>query len=313
MSDVELRELRYFVAVAEEEHLGRAAARLGVSASPLSRQIRRLEARAGLPLMEHGGRRIRLTPAGRRFLDLARELLAAAAAFDDHLRAERGEPPATLAVGAVDGAVHAGVLADGLAAVTDALPGTAVQVILAGSGAQLDLLRRGELDVALVHTPPPAGDPVLTAHRVLDDPVVLVAPAGHPAATAAVVTPDLLDGTPWATRGPSDAPAGHARFLAAAQAAGFTPDVRYEVGDLALRVALAAAGLACTLVQAGATATLVPAGAPVVTRSLPWLPIRVTVDVAHRHRPPRAARPLLDRLLAGGRGAGGPGARAAGG
>jgi DNA-binding transcriptional LysR family regulator len=72
----ELRQLRYFVAVAETEHVGRAAEILGISQPPLSRQIQQLEARLGLTLFLRDKKRLRLTPAGQNFLTSARELLA---------------------------------------------------------------------------------------------------------------------------------------------------------------------------------------------------------------------------------------------
>ena len=75
---MELQQLRYFVAVAETEHVGRAAERLHISQSPLSRQIRQLEEQLGLQLFERIKQRVRLTPAGRDFLAEARDLLAQA-------------------------------------------------------------------------------------------------------------------------------------------------------------------------------------------------------------------------------------------
>ncbi len=76
MGSIELRHLRYFVAVAEELHFARAAARLGIEQSPLSRQIRELEHAVGVPLFHRTTRRTWLSAAGQRFLDLARRLLA---------------------------------------------------------------------------------------------------------------------------------------------------------------------------------------------------------------------------------------------
>jgi len=83
---MELRHLRYFVAVAEEQNVTRAAARLHVSQPPLSRQIRDLEDELGVNLFEHGAKTIRLTPAGRVFLEEARSVLARA---EEAVRAAR--------------------------------------------------------------------------------------------------------------------------------------------------------------------------------------------------------------------------------
>jgi DNA-binding transcriptional LysR family regulator len=92
MSMLDLRQLSYFVAVAEEEHVGRAAKRLHISQSPLSRQIAGLEDRLGLLLFERIHRRIRLTREGHAFLTQARQVLAQAQALEALGRSLGGEP-----------------------------------------------------------------------------------------------------------------------------------------------------------------------------------------------------------------------------
>src|SRR5947208_1758596 len=80
MNEVELRELRYFLAVAEELNFGRAARRLGMAQPPLSKAVRQLESRLGVPLLERTTRRVALTPAGEVLVDQARYALEAATA-----------------------------------------------------------------------------------------------------------------------------------------------------------------------------------------------------------------------------------------
>src|SRR5215218_6549383 len=102
---VELRQLRYFVAVAEELHFGRAAARVGIAQPPLSQQIQGLERELGVQLFERTKRRVQLTPAGALLLDEARRTLAQAArAVDVAQRAGRGEA-GSLGIGFVGSAV----------------------------------------------------------------------------------------------------------------------------------------------------------------------------------------------------------------
>ena len=119
---MELRQLRYFVAVAEEHHFGRAAARLHIAQPPLSRQIRRFEAELGEPLLYRTTRSVELSPAGEVLLERGREILAAVdGALDDARRAARGEY-GRLAVGFTGSSTYA--LLPALAvALRAALPG----------------------------------------------------------------------------------------------------------------------------------------------------------------------------------------------
>jgi DNA-binding transcriptional LysR family regulator len=111
MSMLDLRQLSYFVAVAEEEHVGRAATRLHISQSPLSRQIAGLEDRLGLRLFERIHRRIRLTHEGRAFLTQARQVLAQAQALEA-LGRSLGDKPAPWARPGPPVTDHAGTSPD---------------------------------------------------------------------------------------------------------------------------------------------------------------------------------------------------------
>ena len=151
MNDLETRELRYFVAVAEELHFGRAAARLGIAQPPLSRAIRQLERRLGVQLLDRNRRGVALTVAGDVLLRGANAALnAVEAAQRDTRRA--GNPGRSLVLVTKAGASH-----DLLRRLLDTCardPGVApVEVLLCEVGEQAQLLRDGRADVALMHHP----------------------------------------------------------------------------------------------------------------------------------------------------------------
>jgi DNA-binding transcriptional LysR family regulator len=175
---VDTRELRYFVAVAEELHFGRAAQRLGIAQPPLSRAIGQLERRLGVTLLERTSRAVTLTEAGAVLL---REGLAALDMMDAAERRTR-----RAATGADAGLVlvtKAGASTELLSKLLDAYaaePGAvAVDIVLCGIGEQGRLLRDGRADVALLHRP---FDSVtgLDVEELYTEGQVAVLPAGHP-------------------------------------------------------------------------------------------------------------------------------------
>ena len=176
---METRELRYFVAVAEELHFGRAARRLGIAQPPLSRAIGQLERRLGVVLLERTSRAVSLTEAGAVLL---REGQAALDAVD---AAERRTRRAALAAGGRPGLVlvtKAGASSELLAKLLDAYgaePGAVpVDVQLCGIAQQERLLRDGRADVALLHRPYDS-TVGLDSEELRTEGQVLVLPAGH--------------------------------------------------------------------------------------------------------------------------------------
>ncbi|MFF5406883.1 LysR family transcriptional regulator [Streptomyces misionensis] len=180
---METRELRYFVAVAEELHFGRAAQRLGIAQPPLSRAIAGLERRLGAPLLERGTRGVTLTGAGAVLLREARAALDAVEAAERRTRraalAGTGRPAVVLAA-------KAGASSELLAKLLDAYaaePGAAaVDVLLCGPGEQAQVLRDGRADVALLHRPfdDTAGFDTEELHT---EGQIVILPSGHPLGT----------------------------------------------------------------------------------------------------------------------------------
>ena len=177
---METRELRYFVAVAEELHFGRAAQRLGIAQPPLSRAISQLERRLGTTLLERTSRGVTLTESGSVLLKEGQAALDAVEAAERRtLRAARavsGEPAIVLAAKAGASSELLAKLLDAYAAKPDAV---AVDVLLCGPGEQGRLLRAGRADVALLYQPfdSTAG---FDTEALGAEKQVVVLPAGHP-------------------------------------------------------------------------------------------------------------------------------------
>ncbi|WP_406141257.1 LysR family transcriptional regulator [Streptomyces sp. NBC_01089] len=152
---METRELRYFVAVAEELHFGRAAQRLGIAQPPLSRAIQQLERRLGAALLDRTSRTVALTEAGGVLLTEGRAALDQVDAAERRTRraalsATAGSPGLVLVTKASASSELLAKLLDAYAAEPGAVP---VEVILCGPAEQARLLRQGRADVALLHRP----------------------------------------------------------------------------------------------------------------------------------------------------------------
>ncbi|MFI6937070.1 LysR family transcriptional regulator [Streptomyces sp. NPDC050287] len=176
MSDLEVRQLRYFMTVAEELHFGRAAERLGMAQPPLSRAIRDLERQLGVQLLERTTRQVTLTPAGQTLLRDARIALdAVVAAAERASNAGKATPVLRVALKAdYDGGLLPGILA-AYRTQEAALP---VDLVLGGRGEQVPALRQGRADVALL--PRPFDDQGLDSEPLLSEPRLVALAATDP-------------------------------------------------------------------------------------------------------------------------------------
>src|SRR5437764_3483697 len=212
---MEVRQLRYFVAVAEELHFGRAAERLQGAQPAVSQQVGRLERELGVRLLERTSRRVALTGDGRRLLDEARAALSAV----DRVRAVAADlsagRAAVLRVGTTPGVGSR--LTRAAAKLRAATPDLTLSLVDGTAAAHIAALRAGELDIALVRGTVGARD--LQARQVWCEPLQLMLPAAHPAATAdSVPIATLADLTLRLPDEDSD-PALHNALLAACRAA----------------------------------------------------------------------------------------------
>ncbi|MEU6280146.1 LysR family transcriptional regulator [Streptomyces sp. NPDC047028] len=211
---MELRQLSYFVAVAEELHFGRAAERLHIVQSAVSQQIQRLERELGAELFDRSPRRVRLTGAGERLLPEARAVLAAA----DRARAAVAAP-AGLRLGTCTGlGAH---LDRVLAALAERAPDVSVDLVSLPVSERLARVAVGGLDAAFVRAAePPPGVRVLP---LWPDTLVAAVPATHPLATRPEIDLADLAGLPLALTARRDNPALVDLVVGACHDAGFEP------------------------------------------------------------------------------------------
>ncbi len=250
---MELRDLRAFVAVAEELHFGRAAARLHMAQPPLSQRIKALEEELGTRLLTRTSRSVALTGPGRLFLERARRTLALAEeAAGEVRRAGRGET-GRLRVGFMGPAMD-GPLPLALRAFRERVPGVGLELAEKPSAAQIEDIVSGALDCGFIRafgqTPP--GLVTLCFTR---EPYVAVLPSGHPLA-------DRSRGAPLPLAALADEPfilfprhAGPGLFdamTAACAKSGFTPRISQEAATKKTGMSLVAAGFGVTLVPASA-------------------------------------------------------------
>jgi DNA-binding transcriptional LysR family regulator len=187
---MDLRQLEYFVAVAEERNFTRAAERVHISQSGVSAQIRRLEQELGAELFDRSARVVALTVAGKAALAHARAALAAAGAVAHAVGEVSEVVRGRLAVGMVVGCTVT-PLFDALAAFHRAHPGVGIALLEGGSEALVEDVRTGTLDLALAGTASPAPDG-LEALVAVGERLVAVIPPGHPlAARGSLALADL--------------------------------------------------------------------------------------------------------------------------
>jgi DNA-binding transcriptional LysR family regulator len=240
---VDVRQLRYFLAVADELHFGRAAARLHIAQPALSQQVRALEAELGLQVLERGARGVTLTDAGAR---LREEALAVVARFDVAV--------ATMArvrdgsIGAVRVGVFSGPVRLRLAAVLSELrrvyPDLEVLTVQMSARAQEAALRDGGLEIALLPWEPA---PPLQSRVIDRQPLGLALPAGHPLAARASVSPSELRSLALVWMGRSSDPDLYDAILGKLDAAGGRPASLLEATTPESSLSIVAAGVAASL------------------------------------------------------------------
>lgn len=175
---MDIRLLEAVVAVADELHFGRAAARLGIAQPPLSQRVRRLERELGVTLFDRDRHGVSITPAGAEIVAHARRIVGDTQRLGRIARGVRAGTHGTLTVGAVGSAFYA-ALPELLAASREKLPGLTLRIKEVETPQQEAALRAGELDIGFLRPPADAG---LDVRIVWREPLIVALPAGHPLA-----------------------------------------------------------------------------------------------------------------------------------
>jgi DNA-binding transcriptional LysR family regulator len=251
---VELRHLRYFVAVGEEEHFGRAAERLHVVQPAVTRQIRQLEEEIGCALFQRLTRGVRLTEAGKAFLEEARRLLADLGRSVDRTRLVAQGKVGRLRVGFSDTATYSGELSSILHNFRARWPDVRLELFPSSSVVAGEQLRRQEVDVAFVYVAP-TDLPNLKTYTISVERWVLALPHTHPLVKRKRVKLRDLKEEPFVWFPRPVAPPLHDRVLAACHAAGLTLNIVQEVNNPTTMLSLVAGGIGVTFTITSAEKT----------------------------------------------------------
>lgn len=236
---VELRLLRYVIAVAEELHFGRAAKRLHLSPPTLSKQVKDLEGNLGYKLFERKTREVLVTPAGIAFVTEARQSLAhAQRAVECGSAASRGDS-GVFSLG-YSPWFRPSLLVKLQAAFAEKLPKTRLGLHSAYSATQIELILKGTLQAGIIELP--VNGEGLETHCIWHDELVVVVPEAHPLANQPEIGRQDLIQEPiiWIAR--SLHPALHRYFLDSCQQLGFLPRITHEVNSVSELLDLVEAG-----------------------------------------------------------------------
>lgn len=244
---IELRHLRYFVAVAGELHFGRAAERLHMAQPPLSQQIRQLEDELGFALFYRTKRVVQLTEAGQIFLDEIRPLFRQLdRAIQRGQLASRGEV-GQLVIGFVSSSMY-NVLPRILQTFRNQVPGVTLTLAELTTDQQMQQLSDGEIDVGLMR--PPVDNPQFDTLLLLQESLVVALPAAHPLARQTTLALNTLAAEPFILFPRPLAPGLYDQIISLCQTANFSPVVAQEAVQMQTIISLVAAEMGIAIVPA---------------------------------------------------------------
>ncbi|MCG5042475.1 LysR family transcriptional regulator [Enterobacteriaceae bacterium 155047] len=293
--NIELRHLRYFIAVAEELHFGRAAARLNISQPPLSQQIQMLEQQVGARLLARTNRSVSLTAAGRQFLADSRQILslvdeAAARAERLHL-GETGE----LRIGFTSSAPFISAVSETLSSFRRHYPDVHIQTREINTREQIAPLNEGSLDLGLMrNTQLPD---TLAWQVILREPLLAMIPRDHPLASQPTVSLSALAKEPFVFFDPHVGTGLYDDILGLMRRYGLAPMITQEVGEAMTIIGLVSAGLGVSILPASFKR--------VQLSEMRWVPIAQEDAISEmwlvwpkHHEQSNAAQRFKERLIA---------------
>jgi DNA-binding transcriptional LysR family regulator len=243
---MELRHLRYFIAVGEELNFTRAAERLNIAQPPLSQQIRQLEEELGVTLFERGTRPLRLTEAGQALLDRSRVLLANLGAVVDEVRRIGRGLSGKLAIGFAGSAMFL-PLPEAIAGFRQDFPGVEITLDEMLAFEIADGLRKRRIDIGFAR-PGLASDEGFAQRVLLQEPYVAALPEAHELSSRGELSLEELAVEPFVLYPARPGPSATDLIVSACQATGFSPRIALEAMHLQTVVSLVAAGIGVSLI-----------------------------------------------------------------
>lgn len=289
--DLELRHLRYFVAVAEELHFGRAAARLNLAQPPLSQQIRRLEEILGYPLFLRTSRAVRLTAAGEVFLERARRTLRNVSDDLEEARSIGRGDEGSLRVGFI-GSGMLTPLPAALRRYRSLYPRVQLQLAELYTASLAESLNRGALDAGFLRD----GGPIdgLHVETIFSEPFVAVLPANHRLAGRREISPADLRGEPFVYFTPTAGKRAYEKPFAIFERHGFRPQIVQEGPHWLTILQLVGAGLG---VSVGPACTRTIGLSTVVCPSFRGTKVVSEVELAYREDEDRAVVKVFSEVV----------------
>ncbi len=285
---MDFRQIQYFIAVAEELHFGRAAARLQITQPALSKQIASLEKMLGVSLLSRTKRTVELTHAGQTFLHHARQLLLQKETAIQLTRRTGCGDIGHLSIGFTKTATQT-VLPTLLRDFLQRYPKVEIDMVELATEAQVTALNQDTIDLAFLH--PPIDQRGLQVYSIFEESFVAVLPLQHPLGRYDTIPLEALAHEPLIIHPRREGPILYDGFLQVCQMAGFQPNIVKESISLQTRLCFVAAGIGITFVSERFQSLI---GENVACRPLENCPIYLEFGAAWRRR---STNPVLHNLL----------------